>query len=282
VKRGHLTLMMVPEDEGDVRRIRVSYRALRWGGAAAGTLGIVLMLALVTYGSVLSRATRAALLERENRRLTAENAKVDEIVENLERSERTYQQIRSLAGLGDMMTPVAAAILPVQEGSAGDLAREAPPEPARETAPEPSREGPLLEPVQEGPAPEPSGGKSREPSGWPLQVRGFMTARFEGPDGHTGVDIAVPAETPVLATAAGVVTEAGFDSILGHYVVLAHAGELETAYAHNVRLLVERGQRVARGEAIAYSGDSGRSSAPHLHYEVRRARRPVDPEPYLR
>jgi murein DD-endopeptidase MepM/ murein hydrolase activator NlpD len=47
-------------------------------------------------------------------------------------------------------------------------------------------------------------------------------------------------------------------------------------------LLVERGQRVARGDAIAYSGDSGRSSAPHLHYEVRRARRPVDPEPYLR
>lgn len=274
MKRGHLTLMMVPEDEGDVRRIRVSYRALRWGGAAAGTLGIVLLLALGTYGSVLSRATRAALLERENRRLTAENAKVDEIVENLERSERTYQQIRSLAGLGDMMTPVAAAILPVEDGSAAEPAREVPAEPTESPA--------TPAPTWEGAAVEPSRSKTLEPSGWPLQVRGFMTARFEGLGGHTGVDIAVPAETPVLATAAGVVTEAGFDSILGHYVVLAHAGELETAYAHNVRLLVERGQRVARGEAIAYSGDSGRSSAPHLHYEVRRARRPVDPEPYLR
>ncbi|MGH7587429.1 MAG: peptidoglycan DD-metalloendopeptidase family protein [Gemmatimonadota bacterium] len=274
MKRGHLTLMMVPEDERDVRRIRVSYRALRWGGAAAGTLGIVLLLALGTYGSVLSRATRAALLERENRRLTADNAKVDEIVENLERSERTYQQIRSLAGLGDMMKPVAAAILPVEEGSAA--------QPAREVPSDPTPEEPASAPTWDGAAREPSRSKSLEPSGWPLQVRGFMTARFEGPDGHTGVDIAVPAETPVLATAAGVVTEAGFDSILGHYVVLAHAGELETVYAHNVRLLVERGQRVARGEAIAYSGDSGRSSAPHLHYEVRRATRPVDPEPYLR
>ena len=73
MKRGHLTLMMVPEDERDVRRIRVSYRALRWGGAAAGTVGVVVLLALGTYGSVLSRATRAALLERENRRLAAEN-----------------------------------------------------------------------------------------------------------------------------------------------------------------------------------------------------------------
>ena len=272
MKRGHLTLMMVPEDERDVRRIRVSYRALRWGGAAAGTLGIVLLLALGSYGTLLSRATRAALLERENRRLTAENAKVDEIVENLERSERTFQQIRSLAGLGDMAPRVAAAILPVEEGSAAEPARENPPTPVE----------PLPAPSRERAAVEPSLGRGLEPSGWPLQARGFMTARFEGPGGHTGVDIAVPAETPVLATAAGVVTEAGFDSILGHYVVLAHAGELETAYAHNVRLLVERGQRVARGEAIAYSGDSGRSSAPHLHYEVRRARHPIDPEPYLR
>lgn len=274
MKRGHLTLMMVPEDERDVRRIRVSYRALRWGGAAAGTVGVVVLLALGTYGSVLSRATRAALLERENRRLAAENAKVDEIVENLERSERTFQQIRSLAGLGDMMPPVAAAIPPVDERSAA--------EPAREIPAGPTSEAPVPAPGRETAGVEPSRGIGLAPSGWPLQVRGFMTARFEGPGGHTGVDIAVPAETPVLATAAGVVTEAAFDSVLGHYVVLAHAGELETAYAHNVRLLVERGQRVARGEAIAYSGDSGRSSAPHLHYEVRRARRPIDPEPYLR
>ncbi|HKY59691.1 MAG TPA: M23 family metallopeptidase [Gemmatimonadota bacterium] len=256
MRRGHLTFMMVPEDERDVRRIRVSYRALRWGGAAVGTLGVALLLALGSYGSLLSRATRAALLERENRRLTAENAKVDEIAENLERSERTYRQIRSLAGLGDLPASVDAAVLPVEEE-------------------------PALEPTRESPG-APGGGAPPEPVGWPLQVRGFMTARFEGPDGHSGVDIAVPPETPVLATAAGVVVEAGFDSVLGHHVVLAHTGELETAYAHNVRLLVEPGQRVARGEAIAESGSTGRSSAPHLHYEVRRAGRPIDPEPYLR
>jgi murein DD-endopeptidase MepM/ murein hydrolase activator NlpD len=273
--------MMVPEDEGDVRRIRVSYRALRWGGAAAAILGIVLLLAVATYGGVLSRAARAALLERENRRLTAENAKVDKLVENLERSERTYQQIRSLAGLADMPTPVAAALQPVPEGPAPEPTGVTTVEPVDLAAPEPLREvSAAALPTRGGPEPTRAGGL--EPSGWPLQVRGFMTARFEGPGGHTGVDIAVPAETPVLATAAGVVIEAGFDSILGHHVVLAHAGALETTYAHNVRLLVELGQRVARGEAIAYSGSTGRSSAPHLHYEVRRAQRPVDPEPYLR
>ena len=281
MKDGHLTLMMVPEDEGDVRKIRLSYRALRWGAAAAGTLGIALLLGLGTYGSVLSRATRAALLERENRRLAAENAKVDEIVENLERSERTYQQIRSLAGLGEIAAPVAAAVLP-DEPEAGPGSDWGLPEaPAGIMSPEPAPGGePGADPDLS--ARGESAGVGLEPSGWPLQVRGFTTARFEGPGGHTGIDIAVPSETPVLATASGLVTEAGYDSILGHHVVLAHAGEFETAYAHNVRLLVERGQRVARGEAIAYSGSSGRSSAPHLHYEVRRAKRPVDPEPYLR
>ncbi|MGH9319669.1 MAG: M23 family metallopeptidase, partial [Vicinamibacteria bacterium] len=56
---------------------------------------------------------------------------------------------------------------------------------------------------------------------------------------------------------------------------------LETLYAHNARLLVERGQRVGRGEAVAYSGNSGRSTAPHLHYEIRKAGHAVDPDPYL-
>lgn len=267
MKDGHFTLMLVPEDEGAVRRIRVSYRGLRWGAAACGILAAAVVLALLSYGSVLSRATRAALLERENRRLAAENSKVDQIVRNLERSEQTYQQIRSLAGLADLPAPVAAATLPAGDGPS--LEEEEP--------------APAGEPLEEISIPAPSApARGLEPGGWPLQVRGFMTAGFEGADGHTGVDIAVPAETPVLATAPGVVVQAGFDSILGQHVVLAHAGEIETAYAHNARLLVARGERVARGEAIAYSGNTGRSSAPHLHYEVRKSGRPVDPEPYLR
>lgn len=271
MKDGHFTLMLVPEDEGAVRRIRVSYRGLRWGAAACGILAAAVVLALLSYGSVLSRATRAALLERENRRLAAENSKVDQIVRNLERSEQTYQQIRSLAGLADLPAPVAAATLPPGEGPSPE-GEELPP------AAEPSGE-----PLHEPPVPAPSAPRrGLEPGGWPLQVRGFMTAGFEGPDGHTGVDIAVPAETPVLATAPGVVVQAGFDSILGHHVVLAHAAEIETVYAHNARLVVGGGERVARGEAIAYSGNTGRSSAPHLHYEVRKSGRPVDPEPYLR
>jgi murein DD-endopeptidase MepM/ murein hydrolase activator NlpD len=96
------------------------------------------------------------------------------------------------------------------------------------------------------------------------------------------VDIAVPVHTPVLATAGGLVAAAESDPVYGHYVVVAHGGGIETMYGHNAVLLVETGERVTRGQPIAYSGNSGRSTAPHLHYEIRRAGRAIDPAPYLR
>lgn len=256
VRDGHLTLLIVPEDERAVRRIRVSYRALRRLGLLGAALAALGGAALVTYGDVIARAGRVALLERENRRLEAESDRVGRIVRNLERAERSYRQIRSLAGLDDL--PAAAA---------ADTGATAPPVTVTGAFDGPSAEGP------EEPD-EPAGAVG---TGWPLTIRGFVTADFERPDGHSGIDIAVPEETPVLATAAGTVSQAGFDSILGHYVVIEHEGGFETLYGHNARLLVEAGQRVGRGEAIAFSGNSGRSSAPHLHYEVRREGRALDP-----
>ncbi len=247
MKDGHLTLLIVPEDERNVRQVRLSYRAVRWLAGLGAALAVALLAGVAFYGDVVGRARRVEHLERENRRLEAESAKVGRIVENLERSERTYRQIRSLAGLEDLPATAAAADAPAPEEGGSDP---------------PPWDGSL-------------------PRGWPLAVKGFVTARFEGPDGHTGIDIAVPAETPVLATAPGRVSEAGFDSILGHYVVVTHEAGLETLYGHNARLLVAPGQRVGQSEAIAYSGSSGRSTAPHLHYEVREAGRAVDPDPYL-
>ena len=120
------------------------------------------------------------------------------------------------------------------------------------------------------------------PSGWPLSLKGFETAGFGEDGGHPGVDIAVPVHTPVLATGRGVVAAAESDPVYGHYVVVAHGGGMETMYGHNAVLLVERGERITRGQPIAYSGNSGRSTAPHLHYEIRRDGRAIDPAPYLR
>ncbi|HSP81062.1 MAG TPA: M23 family metallopeptidase [Myxococcaceae bacterium] len=94
---------------------------------------------------------------------------------------------------------------------------------------------------------------------------------------HTGVDLAVPVGTSVLAVANATVRRASEDAINGKVLILDHGRGVTTAYCHNSELLVRPGQRVARGEPIARSGNTGRSTGPHLHYQLELSAQPVDP-----
>lgn len=125
------------------------------------------------------------------------------------------------------------------------------------------------------------------PSIWP--VRGWVTSRygsrispFSGIQKlHEGLDIAAQTGTPVVASADGVVIKAAFSTGYGNMVELSHGYGIRTLYAHNSRLNVKAGQRVHRGDVIAYAGDSGSSTGPHLHYEVKVNGLPVNPVKYL-
>lgn len=273
----HLTLMIVPHDEHAVRQFRISYRRLKAIGAGLAAIALVGLVVAMSWGRIATQASRAALLERENARLAAENAKVGVLEANLDRAERAYHRIRSMAGLApeelgdetdrETARPVAASV-PEAEAAEAPEAGEAGIEPVADRGE-----------VETPPPPPPD-----VPAGWPLAKRGFVSARFTGPEpaGHPGVDIAIPSDTPVLATAVGRVIESGDDPVLGRYLVVRHGRGHETLYAHNGHLLAERGTTVARGETIATSGNTGRSSAPHLHYEVRVDGQPVDPAPFMR
>lgn len=119
---------------------------------------------------------------------------------------------------------------------------------------------------------------------WPVAVAGQVSSRFGRRQGnaHEGVDLAAPAGTPVLAAEEGTVLYAGAGIRgYGNLIILRHAGDLVTVYAHNRKNLVERGARVQRGQRIAEVGHSGRASGDHLHFEVRRGETPIDPLPYL-
>lgn len=98
---------------------------------------------------------------------------------------------------------------------------------------------------------------------------------------HDGVDLAAPTGTPVFATADGAVARAERSRSYGLVVYLDHGAELETRYAHLSRLLVADGQTVRKGDVIGYVGSTGRSTGPHLHYEVRVDGVAVNPIPYM-
>jgi len=126
-----------------------------------------------------------------------------------------------------------------------------------------------------------------KPSLWP--AKGYITSPFgartspfgRGGDFHNGVDIKVPSGSPVVAAGAGRVTEADFMNGYGLRVVISHDFGLETIYAHMKKAEVKPGQQVKRGQLIGLSGNSGRTTGSHLHYEVRVNDTPVNPRQYM-
>src|SRR3989338_3435669 len=121
------------------------------------------------------------------------------------------------------------------------------------------------------------------PTVWPL--RGWVTSDFGlrrsplsgGRQLHEGVDIASPYGTPVTATGDGVVTFAGRQGGLGNKIIVDHGYGLATVYGHNSEILVKEGDKVQRGTILAKVGSTGRSTGPHVHYEVLVNGVPVDP-----
>jgi murein DD-endopeptidase MepM/ murein hydrolase activator NlpD len=128
----------------------------------------------------------------------------------------------------------------------------------------------------------------RQPTRWPI-AGAEMVSNFGNRSDpftrqkafHSGIDFAAQAGTPIHAAAGGTVTFAGFRSDFGWMVEIEHGNGLSTRYAHASRLLVKAGAVVAPGEQIATVGSTGRSTGPHLHYEVLRHGGHLDPRAYL-
>ncbi|OQX82978.1 hypothetical protein B6D60_11260 [candidate division KSB1 bacterium 4484_87] len=118
-----------------------------------------------------------------------------------------------------------------------------------------------------------------------LPVEGFLTTDFRRNDwfrpDHNGIDIATSRGTEVRASADGVVLFANWTDDLGNLIIINHLNGFQTVYGHNQVLLKREGNYVKKGEAIALLGNSGRSTAPHLHFEVWKDGAPVDPKKYL-
>ncbi|HXV36663.1 MAG TPA: LysM peptidoglycan-binding domain-containing M23 family metallopeptidase, partial [Myxococcota bacterium] len=117
---------------------------------------------------------------------------------------------------------------------------------------------------------------------WPVRGRASSGFGRRNGRGHDGLDIPAKPGTPIVAAAAGRVIHSGTD--LGDYgrvVIVKHEGNYSTVYAHNRRNRVEKGDFVEQGQLIGEVGSSGNASGPHLHFEVRRKRAPVDPMLFL-
>ena len=125
-------------------------------------------------------------------------------------------------------------------------------------------------------------GKLQKAFDWPVSGRISSTFGPRWGRMHNGLDIAVNTGTPVKAAADGRVTFAGWNGGYGILVIIDHGNGVETRYAHNSRLNVKVGQKVSRGQVVAYSGNTGNSTGPHVHFEIRYKNNPVNPQLYLK
>ncbi|MDQ2670807.1 MAG: M23 family metallopeptidase [Gemmatimonadota bacterium] len=260
----HVTIMVHAEGETSSRTFRVPMWAFRAVIAALLALLIVPALLLVLYAPLASAVVRAPFLEREVERLRAENAKVHELAAALDTAEARYATVRRMLGA----EPLDAE---------ADV-QEAPP----------SVEGLPVAPALRVSA---AGGRDfssgpSDPIHWPLDEPGFLTRgqalAGQAGEAHPGVDIAVPVGTLVRAAGGGSAVEVGRDPEYGEFVLLEHRNGIRSMYGHLSRVLVAAGDTVAAGRVIGLSGNSGRSTAPHLHFEIRRGDRRVDPMSMVR
>jgi len=247
------------------------YRLPRWavmaGKWGAGAIAVLVVLFFAFAGPISRNAARVPGLEREVSRLRVENSRVQQLASALNRAEANYQELRQM--LGVRAPPVTGA---GRAGAGGTVARNA------------DFTG-LMRAVAIRAA-RPGAGTRFEtgasiPSHWPLDVQGFVTRGQVRPgvvdESHPGIDIAVPLGTPVRASGGGSVTAAGYDADYGLFVLLRHPSGYETMYGHMSRLVAAEGDDVQAGQVIGLSGNSGRSTAPHLHFEIRHDNKSVDP-----
>lgn len=316
--RKYMTLMVVPHSEHAIMSLRIPFSVLQVGASLLTVFWVCILVLVNSYFAAAAHMGELEELRWVNREQRAQIdilvREADDLQQRLVYLAELDRQLREMAELADTpsSTPlprredlltsldrVAAAEGQAAEGStspvhfaAGLVDRSA----LRDAALVRDR----LEEMQQNIAPLQSSLESlraalaerqayiaARPSVWP--VVGLITSGYgyraspfgRGRDLHEGLDIAAPYGSPVITTGDGKITFVGWRASYGKSVVIDHGFGFTTLYGHNSRITVTVGQSVKKRQIIAYVGTSGRSTGPHLHYEVRLNGRLVDPRRYL-
>jgi murein DD-endopeptidase MepM/ murein hydrolase activator NlpD len=311
VKNQSITLMIVPDAHAQVKRVQIR-RGLVYGGAIA-VLGLFALLGafVVHYTFVVGQVFEAEKLRTENEQLTARigelQGTVDDVDARLAQLQRFDSKLREMTRLNDDGRGLAMGPVRTQFGAGGGTSIDADPFAVPVTGDDPATrelQDALLDSRLVGLAYEANRQLdslsqlvdyftaqdellASTPSVWPAP--GWITSGFGMRDDpytsertmHLGVDVSAREGTNVFAPAQAVVVYAGQRGAYGNMIALDHGNGIVTHYAHLQKILVEVGEKVTRGQHIGDVGNTGRSTGPHLHYEVRAGGVPVNPQRFI-
>jgi murein DD-endopeptidase MepM/ murein hydrolase activator NlpD len=271
------TLIVVPHAKARFRKFQVSVRLTRWVLAALGVLALVLAGILAHYTWIAVEVAELRRLRTENLALATKARAYEENASQLQAKVLTLQNIVTKLGV---MAGVEQSLPDASIGGVGGLTRSETTPPSVDIASTLRSLDQKVGTLSEKSTRLETYFKDRReilastPSIWPL--RGYLSERFGNRidpftglrDFHPGIDISVPRGTKVYAPADGVVVFCGVKNGYGNAMVIDHGYGIVTRYGHMDGFNVRPGQRVKRGDIIGFSGNTGRSTAPHLHYEV--------------
>lgn len=261
-----INILIIPEGKEPSHNFRLSLRTLKILAGVLVFWAVLLIIGTLFLGKLLDKSRQVDILTEKNKRLLEYNARVIEIEKEYQKNRELTERIAGLAGV-----ELESSALDRSSGHSASAAD--------------SRRGNVEGMPGDGVGlSEQQLDSLRTPQGRPLYgwiTRNFNPGENYGKDKHDGVDIAVKEGTPVVVTATGEVSFAGWDQDFGNMIIVDHGNGFKTVYGHNQQLLVNVGDKVLKGKTIALSGNSGKSSAPHLHYGITKDGEPVDPTPYL-
>jgi len=273
-RQRRISILLIPDDNAEPYSFRLNWAVARVLLIVGGVVLLHLIGGAIGYAKLYSTYRENVELERSNTRLLEDNKRVYRLAAQLEDMNRDQSKIMNLLGVESRNghrnnVDLAAA---TESATAEDTpeervtVRNSTPE-TQENAAAPTVKGNFLRARKSEDA--------KVSPFWPslLPVEGYLSREFErdplgGSNSHEGIDIAAKQGALVLAAGEGTVVYAGWHQELGNVVILHHGSEVFSTYGHNERLLVRERERVKRGAALAFVGSSGRSSGPHLHFEV--------------
>jgi murein DD-endopeptidase MepM/ murein hydrolase activator NlpD len=314
VANRYYTVMIVPERSSQVRRLKIAKRWIGYGLLGVAGLFSVASFLFIHYLYVVQETSENRRLKEDNIQLRAQlqllRDRVDTVSDTLERIERFSVKLKAITQLSD--SERSLAIGPLQSGeriddgpSAKHEVKFARGESDREDEPLDSELSAALLTARLDDQAADARKKEEDirelqeyfedqktllattPSIWP--TRGWVTSKFgvrtdpytERNAMHKGLDVAGPVGTAINAPSDGYVIYAAFRKGYGNTIVIDHGFGVQTHFGHLSEFKVKAGERVSRGQPIGSIGNTGRSTGPHLHYEVRIHGIPQNPQKFI-
>lgn len=280
-----ISVLLIPDDNAEPYSFRLSWTTAKILMVIAGVLVLHMIGGGIGYWQYAKVSRENSELERSNTRLLEDNKRVYRLAALLEEMDKDQGKIMSLLGVENRNGQRGNVKMSMASGGANAEAEMEPASPEMTLQPSegetaPALRGNFLRSAQSA--------NAKVPPHWPslLPVEGYLSREFSrNPwfpfEEHPGIDIAGKQGSVVMAAGDGYVMYAGWHLELGNTVILYHGDGLFSLYGHNDRLMAREREYVRRGAAIALLGNSGRSSGPHLHFEIWQDGKAMDPRQYV-